>query len=656
MPRSRRADATSFPELLARSIGYDASCPIDSDRGRLKIARPSFLRTSVGPIALGFLVLVLLAGWISWFLQEQSARSVSIRRSIQIEGDLHRFLSVLQNAETGQRGYLLTGDQRYLAPFNEALANIDDAFASITQVGIDRPYLQPSLTKLREVADQKLAEVKSTIFRRQAGDAVGALEIVRSGTGRSLMYDARQMIDDIVDQEHQRLDILQAQAARTRTSLEVAIWATLAFVLILGVYAIASAWRLALGLLQARDELRDANEGLVAEARRREQAEDQLRQSQKMEAIGQLTGGIAHDFNNMLAVIISGLTLIKRRMARGETDLDELIDAAIDGAHRAGTLTKRLLDFSRQQALVPEPVDANKLVSGMAELLRRTLGGDIRLETVLAGGLWATHADPSQLENVILNIAVNARDAMPDGGRLTIETQNAHLDERYAAENVEVRPGQYVMIAVTDTGIGMPADVIAKAFDPFFTTKELGKGTGLGLSQVFGFTKQSGGHVKIYSEPGAGTTVKVYLPRFFGAKEPLARTDSAAPRIERGAGEVILVVEDEASVRKLTIQGLTELGYVVLEAETAAAALRVLDSHENVALLLTDVVMPDMNGRKLTEAALHRFPNLRVLYMTGYTRNAIVHNGVLDADVQLLSKPFTIETLALKVRGALGPE
>ncbi len=598
-------------------------------------------------------MLAVLFAWMSWFFHQQTARGASIRRSIQVESDLHNFLSMLQDAETGQRGYLLTGDEAYLEPFNDAFDQVDSAFADLSEAAASRPYLAPALSKLRGIADQKLAELKETVDRQKAGNVEGALDIVRSGTGRKLMDDARALIQNMTAEEDGRLDTLQAQSTAARQVLTITIWGVLVFVVVLGGYATTTAWRQTVVLIKARDALRASNQELVAEAQRREQVEDQLRQSQKMEAIGQLTGGLAHDFNNMLAVIVSSLSLLKRRMQRGESNLEELIDAASDGAYRASTLTKRLLDFSRQQALVPEPVDANKLVAGMAELLRRTLGGDIRLETVLAGGLWATHADASQLENVILNIAVNARDAMPEGGRLTIETQNAHLDERYAAENVEVKPGQYVLIAVSDTGSGMPPEVIARAFDPFFTTKEVGKGTGLGLSQVFGFTKQSGGHVKIYSEPGAGTTVKLYLPRFFGARQQAPAPASRAPDVERGRGEVILVVEDEAGVRKLTVEGLVELGYVVLEAESAAAALRVLDARGDVALLLTDVVMPDMNGRKLAEAALQRFPKLRVLYMTGYTRNAIVHNGVLDADVQLLSKPFTVETLALKVRSAL---
>ncbi|EGF90840.1 histidine kinase-, DNA gyrase B-, and HSP90-like ATPase family protein [Asticcacaulis biprosthecium C19] len=280
------------------------------------------------------------------------------------------------------------------------------------------------------------------------------------------------------------------------------------------------------------------------------------------------------------------------------------------------------------------------------------MGSAIRLETVLAGGLWSVHADPNQLENVILNLGVNARDAMAEGGRLTIETQNAHLDERYAARHMGVPAGQYVLIAISDTGEGMPPEVVAKAFDPFFTTKAVGKGTGLGLSQVYGFVKQSGGHVKIYSEVGEGTTVKIYLPRFIGAAEDEVVTDvSDLPLGEEQ--EVVLVVDDEPAVRQFSCDALVELGYRVLEADGAVRALAMLEAQPEVSLLFTDIVMPETNGRKLADAARVLRPDLKVLYTTGYTRNAVVHNGVLDPGVELIGKPFTIEQLAAKVRQVL---
>jgi PAS domain S-box-containing protein len=383
-------------------------------------------------------------------------------------------------------------------------------------------------------------------------------------------------------------------------------------------------------------------------------AEESLRQSQKMEAVGQLTGGIAHDFNNMLAVVIGSLDLLKRRLAGGDARAERYVEAAGEGARRAALLTQRLLAFSRQQPLQPEPIDANKLVAGMSDLLRHSIGSDVRLETVLAGGLWRTHADPNQLENVILNLGVNARDAMPDGGRLTIETQNAHLDDRYVAGHLGVAAGQYVMIAITDTGAGMRPEVIEKAFDPFFTTKATGKGTGLGLSQVYGFVKQSGGHVKIYSEVGHGTTVKIYLPRLVGAGSEDQDDGGQAGLVLGDHREMVLVVEDEAVVRQFSVDALAELGYQVLEADGAATALRLLDAHPEIVLLFTDVVMPDVNGARLAEMARSRRPDLKVLFTTGYTRNAVVHNGVLDPGVELIGKPFTLEALSAKLRAVLG--
>ncbi|KAA2235670.1 response regulator [Salinarimonas soli] len=401
-------------------------------------------------------------------------------------------------------------------------------------------------------------------------------------------------------------------------------------------------------------ELSDSNRALVAEMKSRESAETQVRQLQKMEAVGQLTGGIAHDFNNMLAIVIGSLNLVQRRLAKGDTDILKYVDGAIEGATRAATLTSRLLAFSRRQPLAPEPVDANRLVTGMSEILRRTIGEEIRLETVLAGGLWRSHADPSQLENAILNLAVNARDAMPDGGKLTIESANCHLDDAYVSQNEGAVPGQYVMLAVSDTGTGMTPEVRDKAFEPFFTTKDVGRGTGLGLSQVYGFVRQSGGHVKIYSEPGQGTTVKLYIPRFIGIEEKLAVAPVKQATPAGNPREIILVVEDEDRVRQFAVEALRELGYTTLHADGAAPALRVLDGHPDVTMLLTDIVMPDVNGRRLAEEALKRRPNLKVVYMTGFTRNAVVHNGVLDPGVNFLQKPFTLDQLASKVRGVLG--
>jgi signal transduction histidine kinase len=381
-------------------------------------------------------------------------------------------------------------------------------------------------------------------------------------------------------------------------------------------------------------------------------AEEQLRQAQKMEAVGQLTGGIAHDFNNMLAVVIGGLNLAQRRISKGDVDVGRFIHGAMDGARRAAELTQRLLAFSRQQPLEPKPLGINVMVSGMREILDRTLGETVSIETVLASGLWQVEVDSAQLESSLLNLAVNARDAMPRGGKLTIETANAFVDERYAKE-YSLTPGHFVLLAVSDTGTGMAPDVIAKAFDPFYTTKGVGKGTGLGLSQVYGFVRQSGGNVKIYSEIGVGTSVKIYLPRYFGKTVTAQRQDLDTPIVTGHSAEVVMVVEDDDRVRSMSVEALRELGYTVIEAARPSEAIRMFDSGQSVHLLFTDVVMPEMSGRLLVDRLLTIKPDLRVLFTTGYTRNAIVHNGVLDAGTNLLAKPFSIEDLATKVRSIL---
>jgi PAS domain S-box-containing protein len=399
-----------------------------------------------------------------------------------------------------------------------------------------------------------------------------------------------------------------------------------------------------------------AKESLEARVRERtaelEQAHEALRQSQKMEAIGQLTGGIAHDFNNLLTGITGNLELLQRRLQQGRAaEVDRFAAAAMASAKRAGALTHRLLAFARRQPLDPKPVNANRLVGSMEELLRRTIGENIELEVVTAGGLWMTLCDPNQLENAILNLAINARDAMPSGGKLTIETCNAHLDNAYAAKQRDITPGQYVCICVTDTGTGMDEDVLAKAFEPFFTTKPLGQGTGLGLSMIYGFARQSEGHARIYSEVGKGTTIKLYLPRHYKEaedREYVAGELSNEHRTEHG--EVVLVVEDEAAVRDLVVEVLRDLGYRTLEAVDGPSGLKILQSKKWVDLLVTDIGLPGLNGRQIADAARLIRPSLKILFMTGYAENATIANGVLEPGMQMITKPFPVEALATRVR------
>ncbi len=408
---------------------------------------------------------------------------------------------------------------------------------------------------------------------------------------------------------------------------------------------------------QLEAAVKERTRELEAENEARKAAEASLRQAQKMEAIGQLTGGVAHDFNNLLTIILGGLDVIGRQLARlpsadATARITRARDMAVQGAQRAATLTSRLLAFSRQQPLDPQILDANRLVSGMDDFLHRALGEAVALETVLAAGLWPTLADPGELENALLNLALNARDAMPNGGKVTIETANCYLDHAYVDMVMEpVEPGQYIMIAVADTGVGMDQATRERAFDPFFTTKGVGKGTGLGLSQVYGFVRQTGGHVRIYSEIGQGTTVKVYLRRHAG--EGPAEPDHERQTAPAPGSETILVVEDDAALRAYTIESLEELGYAVLQARDGHSALRILET-ERIDLLFTDVVMPGgMNGRELADAATRLRPDLKVLFTTGYTRNAIVHHGRLDAGVQMIGKPFSFADLAARVRALL---
>ena len=400
-------------------------------------------------------------------------------------------------------------------------------------------------------------------------------------------------------------------------------------------------------------ELADANAKLRAESAERGRVEDALRQAQKMEAVGQLTGGLAHDFNNLLTGISGSLDLLQKRVAQGRLgDLDRYLVAAQGASKRAAALTHRLLAFSRRQTLDPKSTNVTKLVAGMADLIRRTVGPGITLETIDMAGLWTALVDPHQLENALLNLCINARDAMPDGGRITIETANRWMDDRAARER-DLPPGQYLSLCVSDTGTGMPPDVVARAFDPFFTTKPLGQGTGLGLSMIYGFARQSGGQVRIYSEVGQGTMVCIYLPRHYGeGNEAIAeadRDDEAVPRAIEG--ETVLVVDDEPTVRMLVTDVLEDIGYSALEAEDGPSGLKILQSRARVDLLVTDVGLPGgMNGRQVADAARVLRPGLKVLFITGDAENAVVGNGHLAPGMAVLTKPFAMDDLAAKIR------
>ncbi|KPY48155.1 response regulator [Pseudomonas syringae] len=405
---------------------------------------------------------------------------------------------------------------------------------------------------------------------------------------------------------------------------------------------------------QAESQLRRLNETLEQQVEERtsqlRHKEDILRQSQKMEAVGQLTGGIAHDFNNMLTGIIGSLDLIRRRLARGSIeDLNSLIDLGVTSANRAAALTHRLLAFSRRQSLDSKPVEMNHLVNAMDELLQRSVNESIHLQLRMASDLWTAEADPNQLESALLNLVLNARDAMPDGGTLVVETFNQQLDRSFTNAHENLLPGDYVVLSVSDNGCGMPETVISRAFDPFFTTKPIGQGTGLGLSMIYGFSKQSHGHVSIKSEVGRGTTVQLFLPRFKGlADEAEQSFQSNAVYAENG--ETVLIVEDDPAVRTLVSEVLSELGYTFIEAGEALDAVPILESGQRIDLLISDVGLPGMNGRQLAEIARQLRPELKVLFITGYAEHAAVRGGFLENGMQLITKPFAFDHLTSKVR------
>lgn len=616
-----------------------------------------WLRHPSAALTIGFALMLLVVATaltVARFERQDQAR---VEDTFAVDAQIAAVTARLQDVEGHQRNFLVTGEAGHLVAMARTRAALRADVDELSAATADNPRQVAALRRLRPLMDERLASLDRGVALRRAQGLEAASAHVRLGRGLALMEGVKRELRSMRAEEQRLLKLRRAQAAGTRRNLRIVVGLGMLGLLAVTAYAVLYATRQLQRVRVSRDELLNANARLQEEGKARGRAEAELRQMQKMEAVGHLTGGIAHDFNNMLLVVIGNLELARQRLRTSPERAEAAIASAIGGAERAAALTARLLAFSRQQPLSPVPVEPNRLVSGMSDLLHRSLGEHLKIETVLGAGVWRVHVDAPRLENALLNLCVNARDAMPGGGRLTIETSNAYLDSAYAAAHGELREGQYVLIAVSDTGCGMTEDVVARAFDPFFTTKDVGQGTGLGLSQVFGFVKQSGGHIKIYSEPGQGTSVKIYLPRRMAAAEseslPVAPSSTAQDEAPSGRGETVLVVEDDDKVRQITVEVLLGLGYDVLEAASGPAALSVLSDPRRVDLLLTDIVMPGMTGRALAEAAAKLRPDLPVLYMTGYSRNAVVHNGVLDRGVAFLQKPFTGDQLAGKVRQVL---
>ena len=607
-----------------------------------------FKTRSFAAVIIGFGLLGLVGGSIPFLLAALKDDDYWVVHTIEVKNRLNKVTIGIQESVIGLRSYVLGSNDEYLGTFSEASQSVAQDIEQLNKEISDNPVQRTRAEKLRSATVELNALLTRYVGLHQAGRSEEAIAELKSGSAKRAMELCLSVTDEMEEAESRLLGPRQAEAKHTLRMVQAFIYGLLALIALLTVLVVVDTRKRFLALQTATDRLQ-------ASVTQERALQAQLQQSQKMEAIGQLAGGIAHDFNNMLAVVISSLTLFKRRSGRGEAGIEHFVDSALEGANRAARLTHRLLAYSRQQPLNPQAIDVNRFIADMSDLLARALGETIKLETVLAGGLWKTYVDSSQLENSILNLSINARDAMAEGGKLTIETSNAYLDEAYARNHAEIPAGQYVLIAVTDEGVGMLGDVIEKAFDPFFTTKGVGQGTGLGLSQVHGFVKQSGGHIKIYSEIGHGTTVKIYLPRHHGEVQGPGAVRSPFGTSPRGRKEeIILVLEDDSRVRSVVVESLRELGYSVLHADHGTAALRMLDEHSGkIALLFTDVIMPDMNGRKVAEEALRKHPDLKVVYTTGFSRNAIIHNGVLNAGVNFIAKPFTLDALADKIRSVL---
>jgi signal transduction histidine kinase/CheY-like chemotaxis protein len=710
-------------------------------------------------LVFGVLILFLtLIGFVTWdrFTAARTARQWTMH-TYEVLGAVRELETAVRDAESEERGYLLTGRDDFLKTYEAALDRSSILLGELQRLTADNTAQRARLRNLTPAWQRRSQQLAQAIQLRHDGGLEGVLTIMGNTAGRETMRGIKEILTAMTEEENSLLTERLAETdsrgewvgrlvlAATVIAILALLWAarllnhayrrsyraeaeqrTLAArlrasldSLSQGVGVFGPAYRLrhwnqcfqvlldlppamvraetpyaafvdhlALGgetLLESEEQIQHGQrtghqpivyerthaDGRELEIRRtptpdngfvltitdmtkRAQSEAVLRESQKMQAIGQLTGGIAHDFNNLLTVIQGNLELARIKLD-AQNPLVANIERALWATQRGGTLTSQLLAFARKQPLAPSPIDLSMGLPDLVPLLRRTLGEHIDVRFVDSAGLWPALADPAQLESAVLNLALNARDAMPDGGRLTIELANKVLDEEYARSHAEVVPGDYVMVGVSDTGHGMTPDVVARVFEPFFTTKTEGRGTGLGLAMVFGFVKQSGGHVKIYSEPGEGTSVKLYLPRAVGGAIPSIQRSGVPTDLPHGSA-TILVVEDEAGVREIAVAILRSLGYRVLEAVDGEEGLRVFGAYAaEIDLLLTDVVLPGkVRGREMAERITDIRPAVKILFMSGYTENSIVHHGRLDDGVQLLGKPFKREQLARKVAEVLG--
>jgi signal transduction histidine kinase/CheY-like chemotaxis protein len=614
-------------------------------------------RFDLGRVALvSGLVLICAAvlGTFYLFRAEQRADN-RVVETLYVQERLSSLTTRIQDSLLGERGYLISGRPGSAEPYREARRRLPEELGALKLHLADNPRQLEALTELVTCATDQVALMARRIALIETGQIEAARAEASEGRGKRLTDRCRAIIDRMKREEARLLDARIAAANREAKIFSLWLLLCAAGAIVLGVSFTRHSLAKARNASAGRDELAGVNARLHAEAASREVAETQLRQMQKMESIGQLTGGIAHDFNNMLAIVIGSLDLARRRIEEDAKRASEHIESAMAGAQRAAQLTSQLLSFGRRQPLAPSALDASRLIRRLSELLRRTIGGKVDFQVDPAIGLWPIFADVGQLESALVNLCVNARDAMPEGGRLSISTANAQLDRAYAETHPDVTPGEYVCITVRDSGKGMAPEIRERAFEPFFTTKALGKGTGLGLSQVYGFVKQSGGHVAIDSDAGRGTAVHLYLPRYTG-KAVESDSWQAGPETRLPCAqdsEIVLVVDDEDKVLQLAVDALRELGYIVLQAEGGEAALTLIGGQPRIDLLLTDVLMAGMSGAQLAAQVEAVRPEIKLLYMSGYPSEGIVSDGMLDDGVALLAKPFTVAQLATRVRQVL---